>query len=49
VLIEVVKDEIICVKPYAEFAPLFRMDGLEEREDGCFYYKEQEQEAGSED
>jgi hypothetical protein len=28
---------LVCVKPYPPFVPLFRMDGLEEKEDGCFY------------
>jgi site-specific DNA recombinase len=38
---------VVCVKPWPPFTPLFRMDGLEERDDGCFYCEEQE--TGSED
>lgn len=45
--VDTLAGKVICMKPYAPFAPLFRMDGLEEREDGCFYYEERE-EAGSE-
>lgn len=38
------------VKPYPQFVPLFRMDGLEGTEDGGFYVNEEEgQETGSED
>jgi hypothetical protein len=48
VLVDVVESRIVCVKPYPQFVPLFRMDGLEEREDGCFYSKE-EQEVGPTD
>ena len=36
VLIEVVKDEIICGQPFLPIVPLFRVNGLRER-DGCFY------------
>ena len=39
---------VVYVKPYPQFAPLFRMDGMEEKEDGCFYYEE-EQEVGPTD
>jgi hypothetical protein len=38
---------LACVKPWPPFVPLFRMDGLSEKE-GCFYVDEEEgQEAGS--
>ena len=41
VLTEVVHDvgerKVMAVKPYRGFAPQFRFDGLEEREDGYFY------------
>lgn len=39
---------VVCVKPWPQFAPLFRMDGLREKE-GCFYVGEEDQEARSED
>lgn len=45
VLVDVLAKRVICVKPYRQFVALFWMDGLEEREDGCFYYREEE--AGS--
>jgi hypothetical protein len=38
---------LVCVKPYPQFVSLFRVDGLEEKEDGCFHYEE-EQRARSE-
>jgi hypothetical protein len=40
--------QLICVKSCRQFAPLFRMDGLEEMEDECFYYGEEGTEARSE-
>lgn len=33
----------VCVKPSPPFTPLFRVDGMEEKEDGCFYYEEDEE------
>ena len=39
---------LVCVKPYPQFGPLFRMDGLKEKE-GCFYVREEEQETGPTD
>lgn len=33
---------VVAVKPWAPFVPLFRMDGLEERETGVFYVRETE-------
>ena len=47
VVIDVAARRLVCVKPYPPFVPLFRMDGLSEKE-GCFYVDEEEQEAGSE-
>ena len=44
--IDVLGERLVCMKPYPQFAPLFRMDGMEEKEDGCFYYDER---AGPED
>jgi len=38
---------VVCVKPFVAFVPLFRLDGLEEKEDGRFYFKEEDQEARS--
>jgi len=50
VYIDMLTKRLVCVKPWPQFAPLFRMDGLEEREDGCFYCGEEgNEEAGSED
>lgn len=47
IYIDVPGKRLVCVKPYAPFVPLFRMDGLSEKE-GCFYANEEEgQEAGS--
>ena len=36
VCVDVLDERLVCVKPYPQFAPLFRMDGMEETEDGCF-------------
>jgi len=44
--VDTLAGKVICVKPYTPFVPLFRMDGLEEREDGYFYDGEKA-EAGS--
>ena len=41
VYVDVEARRLVCVKPWPPFAPLFRMDGLEEREDGCFDYREE--------
>ena len=46
VYVDVLGERLVSVKPWPQFAPLFRMDGMEEREDGCFYY---DKEAGPED
>ena len=46
IYVDIGVQRVVCVKPYPEFVPLFRMDGLTERE-GCFYVEE-EQEAGAE-
>lgn len=48
VRVDVAGRRIVCAKPYRQFAPLFRMDGLKEKE-GCFYVREEEQEAGPAD
>jgi site-specific DNA recombinase len=45
IYIDMIERRLVCIKPYPDFAPLFRMDGLEERETGVFYVRE---EAGSE-
>jgi hypothetical protein len=37
IYVDVEAKRLVCVKPYPPFVPLFRMDGLEEKEDGCFY------------
>ena len=37
VYVDVLGERLVCVRPYPQFAPLFRMDGMEERQDGCFY------------
>lgn len=39
---------VVAVKPWPPFVPLFRMDGLEERETGVFYVRDAEREARSE-
>ena len=39
VYVDVLGERLVCVKPYPQFAPLFRMDGMEEKKDGCFYYR----------
>jgi len=41
IYVDVEAKRFICVKPYPPFVPLFRMDGLEEKEDGCFYPEEE--------
>jgi hypothetical protein len=41
IFIDVKASRLVCVKPYQPFVPLFRMDGLEEKEDGCFYPTEE--------
>ena len=46
VVIDVAARRLVCVKPYPQFAPLFRMDGMEVSTDGCFYYREEDEEAG---
>ena len=35
--VDVEAKRLVCVKPYPPFVPLFRMDGLEVKEDGLFY------------
>ena len=40
--VDTLAGKVICVRPYAPFMPLFRMDGVEEREDGRFYNEERE-------
>jgi hypothetical protein len=44
VVIDVTARRLVCVKPYPQFAPLFGMDGLSEKEGG-FYVEEEDQEA----
>jgi hypothetical protein len=44
VYVDVLGKRLVCVKPYPQFAPLFRMDGLREKE-GCFYVEEEGGEA----
>jgi hypothetical protein len=41
IFVDVEAQRLVCVKPYPPFVPLFRMDGLEEKEDGCFYPTEE--------
>ena len=47
VVVDMRRRRLVCVRPWPVFAPLFRLDGLKERE-GCFYV-EREAEARSED
>lgn len=47
VYVDVVGQKVMCVRPNMPFVPLFRMDALEETEDGCFYCNENEK-VGSE-
>ncbi len=42
VRVDVTARRLVAVKPWPAFLPLFRMDGLEEREDGWFYPTENE-------
>lgn len=42
VRVDVAARRLVAVKPWPAFLPLFRMDGLEEREDGWFYPRETE-------
>jgi hypothetical protein len=42
IFVDVAAQRLVCVKPYPPFVPLFRMDGLEEKEDGFFYPTEEE-------
>ena len=44
IFVDVAACRLVCVKPYPPFVPLFRMDGLEEKANGCFYYKEKRKE-----
>jgi hypothetical protein len=44
VVIDVTARRLVCVKPWPQFAPLFRMDGLKEKEE-CFYVGEKDEEA----
>lgn len=37
ILLDVGEAKVIAVKPNRDFVPLFRFDGMEEREDGYFY------------
>jgi hypothetical protein len=41
IVVDVAARKLVCVKPYPPFVPLFRMDGLEERENGCFHSTEE--------
>ena len=41
IFVDVKVKRLVCVKPYPPFVPLYRMDGLEEKEDGCFYPTEE--------
>ena len=43
VCVDVLGRRLVCVRPDPPFVPLFRMDGLEEREDGCFYCEEDQE------
>jgi hypothetical protein len=47
IYIDMIEKRLVCVKPYPQFAPLFRLDGLREKE-GYFYVEEEDQEARSE-
>ena len=49
VFMDMLQQWLVCVKPYPSLSPLFRLDGLIEKE-GCFYVDEEEegQETGSE-
>jgi hypothetical protein len=47
IVVDVAARKLVCVNPYPPFVPLFRMDGLEESDNGYFYFKE-DAEAGSE-
>jgi hypothetical protein len=47
IVVDVAARKLVRVKPYPPFVPLFRMDGLEESDNGYFYFKE-DAEAGSE-
>jgi len=49
VVIDVAARRLVCVKPWPPFVALFRMDGMEEKKDGCFYVEKEDQEARSED
>jgi hypothetical protein len=44
IFIDIPNRRLVCVKPYPPFVPLFRMDGLTEKE-GCFYVSEEEEKA----
>jgi hypothetical protein len=37
IVVDVEAKGLVYVKAYPPFVPLFRMDGLEEKQDGCFY------------
>jgi site-specific DNA recombinase len=45
IYVDMLNGQVVCVKPFAPFVALFRMDGLEEREDGRFYPREEGKEA----
>ena len=48
IYIDMIEKRLVCVRSEPQFAPLFRLDGLREKE-GCFYVDEEEgQEAGPE-
>ena len=47
IVVDVAVRKLVCVRPYPPFVPLFRMDGLEESDNGYFYFKK-DAEAGSE-
>ena len=42
IYVDVAVQRVVCVKPYPQFAPLFRSEDLEENEDGCFYCEDEE-------
>jgi hypothetical protein len=42
VYVDILGKRLVCVKPYPQFAPLFRTDGLKER-NGCYYVADEGQ------
>jgi hypothetical protein len=44
IYIDMIEKRLVCVKPYPQFAPLFRLGGLVERTEGVIYDEKEDPE-----